>query len=102
MNRIGSSAIGGITAMAVTVGPKVARTGGNAPSTSPTSNGGQRGDPQPHAEPAQAGQRIGPEQILARQRIGLEHQRRHRLDHRGRQRQDLVGQGWRRGGSRQR
>ncbi len=38
MNRIGSSAIGGMTAMVVTSGPKVARTEGIKPSTSPTSS----------------------------------------------------------------
>ena len=38
MNRIGSSATGGMTAIAVTSGPKVLLTGGSAPSASPTSS----------------------------------------------------------------
>ena len=38
MNRIGSSAMGGITAMVVTSAPSVARAAGSTPNTMPTSN----------------------------------------------------------------
>ena len=38
MNRIGSTAIGGMTAIIAIIGPKVARAAGNRPSSSPTSS----------------------------------------------------------------
>ena len=47
MNRIGSSAIGGITAMAVTSGPKLARRGGNDPMTRPTPSADKVAMPSP-------------------------------------------------------
>ena len=47
-------------------------------------------DPQTQSQPPKTGEGVGPEQILARQRIGFEQQSRHRRGHCAGKREDLV------------
>ncbi len=65
MNRIGSTAIGGIIESTATSVPNPAPATGNRPIATPSVNPDQRRDAEPQGETLQACGRVGPQHVFA-------------------------------------